>query len=70
MGQANQTRSPPHHQEREADMDQDKPTATRPIEIAKGSIPRGSLNIPMPAGAKPPPPPPAPVVKAGAGPRE
>jgi hypothetical protein len=32
------------------------------------AIPRGSLNIPMPAGAKPPPPPTAP--KPSAGPRK
>ena len=34
-------------------------TSPKPVPLKpsnKGAIPRGSLNIPMPAGAKPPPP--------------
>lgn len=40
-----------------------KPTKPERFYVAKGgSIPRTTLKIPMPAGAKPPPP--TPVIKA------
>jgi hypothetical protein len=53
-------------------MSQTKPTANPKVikGMAKdGAIPRGSLSIPMPAGAKTPPPAPN-AGKAGADPRK
>jgi hypothetical protein len=49
-------------------MSQAKPTPTPKVKggmAQDGAIPRGSLSIPMPAGAKPPPAPAAATPNAG-----